>query len=368
VPRIAVVAALVCALILLAAAPAGARALRLSDLQVVGTHNSFHLEPSPAERALIVRSGFVDPSPLDYSFPPLAEQLEGQDVRQIELDVFADPRGARYATPRLRALTGKGAHDPVMGRPGSKVLHLQDYDYRSTCLTLVACLREVRTWSDRHRGHVPLAILLELKDRAFPVPSTIPLAWTRARMDALDREIQAVFARRRLIVPDDVRGRWRTLEDAVRRQGWPTLDRTGGRLLFVLISDTPHHRRAYLAGHRSLRGRVLFTSSAPGRSDAAVVKVDDPTGRGASRIRSLVRRGYLVRTRADVDTRQARTNDVRRRDLALESGAHWVSTDYPAPGMAARFGSPYVTQLGRPARCNPVTAPADCASARLERR
>jgi hypothetical protein len=37
------------------------------------------------------------------------------------------------------------------------------------------------------------------------------------------------------------------------------------------------------------------------------------------------------------DTREARADDPRRRDQALASGAQWVSTDYPAPGIAARY-------------------------------
>ena len=82
-----------------------------------------------------------------------------------------------------------------------------------------------------------------------------------------------------------------------------------------------------------------------------------------------MRRGYVVRTRADADTRQARTGDTTMRDAALASGAQWVSTDYPAPGMSSRFGTSYVAQLpgGAAARCNPVNAPATCRSYVLER-
>ena len=49
------------------------------------------------------------------------------------------------------------------------------------------------------------------------------------------------------------------------------------------------------------------------------------------RIAALVRDGYIVRTRADADTFEARTNSTERRDRALGSGAQYVSTDYPEP-------------------------------------
>ena len=44
---------------------------------------------------------------------------------------------------------------------------------------------------------------------------------------------------------------------------------------------------------------------------------------------------------------------------ALASGAQWVSTDYPVPNPA--FGTGYQVMIpgGMPARCNPISAPAD---------
>jgi hypothetical protein len=344
--------------------------VRLNEIHAIGTHNSYHVEPSMAEKALRAASGLIDETLLEYSFAPLAWQLDRQDVRQIELDLWADPAGGLYAAPRLRALAGGGAYAPAMRAPGIKVLHIQDYDYRTTCLTFVACLTEVKAWSDAHPGHVPLAVLLELKDLALPpqIPATVPLPWTTARMAAIDREIRSVFPRPRIVAPDDVRGRRPTLEAAVMRDGWPALESTRGKVLFLMDNEEPY-RSAYLAGHPALRGRLLFTNSAPGQPDAAFVKVNEPTGPDFGRIRRLVRRGYVVRTRADADTREARANDLRRARAALVSGAQWVSTDYPAPGIAARFGATYVVRLpnGLPVRCNPITARPGCRDAALDR-
>jgi Phosphoinositide phospholipase C, Ca2+-dependent len=86
-------------------------------------------------------------------------------------------------------------------------------------------------------------------------------------------------------------------------------------------------------------------------------------------IQDLVRRGYLVRTRADADTVQARTGDTTQRDAALLSGAQFVSTDYPVPGRAAPLGTDYVAQIpdGDPARCNPVNTGTLCRNDALER-
>ena len=123
-----------------------------------------------------------------------------------------------------------------------------------------------------------------------------------------------------------------------------------------------------LKGHENLAGRALFTSSRPGEPSAAFVKENDPKGIKNERIRQLVRNGFVVRTRADADTKEARTGDVSTRDAALASGAQWVSTDYPTISDN-RFGTPYFAAIpgGTVARCNPINAPAGCVSSLLER-
>jgi len=119
----------------------------------------------------------------------------------------------------------------------------------------------------------------------------------------------------------------------------------------------------YLEGHPGLRGRILFTNATPGDPDAAFVEENDGS---ASEIAELVRKGYLVRTRADADTVEARTNDTRRRDEALKSGAQMVSTDYPAFEPSKWTGYSVLLPSGTAARCNPVTAPAGCDTSQLE--
>lgn len=360
------------ALLTLALAPgAGAQGVRLNHLQAVGSHNSYHEEVSPREkqlRSLDGATGELERS-LEYAYPRLAEQVGRQNVRQIELDLFADPVGGRYAAPLVRLAAGLGPlTDPALYRPGTKVLHIQDYDYRSTCSTLVACLREVKALSDAVRDHVPFAILLEFKDDPLPagLPGVGPLAWTPERIAAAEAEIRSVFPADRVLTPDNVRGSRATLREALARDGWPTIARARGQVLFLM--DNEDLRARYLAQHPNLAGALLFTNSRPGQPDGAFVKVNDPRGTVDGRsVPDLVRDRYVVRTRADADTREARTNDTSTRDAALASGAQWVSTDYPAPGYSARFGTNYAVTLGRPARCNPVSAPAGCRDAVLGR-
>ena len=44
-----------------------------------------------------------------------------------------------------------------LAKPGFKVMHIPDFDFRSTCTRFVACLQTVKAWSDAHPDHIPIA-------------------------------------------------------------------------------------------------------------------------------------------------------------------------------------------------------------------
>jgi hypothetical protein len=110
--------------------------------------------------------------------------------------------------------------------------------------------------------------------------------------------------------------------------------------------------------HPDTRDRLIFVSAQAPDDDAAFTVVNDPVADGAL-IKDLVRQGYMVRTRTDADTAEARTGDTARREAAFASGAQIVSTDYEREDP--RFPGFVVTLPGGgSARCNPVSAPPDC--------
>ncbi|WP_245226280.1 phosphatidylinositol-specific phospholipase C1-like protein [Streptomyces smyrnaeus] len=351
--------------------------LRLTQLQAMATHNSYHRETtSHAEQNLMSQ---YDPNwqTLLYSHSTLPVQFERQRARGIELDVFPDPEGGLYADPLLRKRAGlPPLDDPELNKPGFKVLHWADFDYRSTCATLRGCLRQVKKWSDSRPGHVAVPILLELKQtdpRLEEQGGAKSPPWDTAMLDALDKEIRSVFPDEETVTPDDIRRPGRTLEQSVLRHGWPKVRDTRGQVMFFMDNDDQEIQDAYRAsGRESLQGRVLFTDSEPGRPDAAFMKVNDPRGANKAVIRDLVRRGFFVRTRSDVPLDQARSGDTGMLRDALSSGAQMVSTDFPVPGLAARYGSDYVAELpgdpDRAVRCNPVTGPRHCPRGPLEPR
>jgi Phosphoinositide phospholipase C, Ca2+-dependent len=240
-------------------------------------------------------------------------------------------------------------------------IHIQDVDQRSNCQPLTLCLQQIREWSDRHPRHLPLFILLETKDDPLELkfPTVTPERFSSTTLDALDAEIRSVFPRGQYITPDDVRGHYPTVNLAIRKQGWPSLNAARGKVLFLL--DQRKVTAAYLKGHPALRGRVMFTNSTPCEPDAAFVERNDGP---ASEITSLVRAGYLVRARTDAELKEAKSDDTRRRDAMMSSGAQLLSTDFPRNEAA---DSGYVVQFtgGADARCNPVLSGNNCRDADL---
>ena len=341
--------------------------VRLNQIQLLGTHNSYHVVPAPPLLAVLGARA----RNIEYSHRPLVDQLSELGIRKFELDVFADPEGGLFATPAgLRMVKGLDGVGPELRERGFKVLHTQDIDYRTICATLRACLITIRDWSRSHAWHVPIMVMLEAKDAPLKDPDGVgyvtPIPIGVAELRALDAEIRSVFDDAHVITPDRVRGKHTTLAEAVKADGWPLLRDARGKILFAL-DNTDAHRDDYLRDSPSLQGRMMFVSSAPPEPSAAFIKMNEALGEQEELIRQQVRSGFLIRTRADIPTAEARSGSTARRDAAFRSGAQYVSTDYPEPSP---FGSGYVARLPGAdrlaARCNPVNAPAGCRDEWLE--
>lgn len=295
--------------------------LRIDQLQAIGTHNSYHLAPDDDTV-----------QEWQYSHATLGEQLGPQGVRQFELDVWwDDERGAL------------------------QVRHVLLLDEGTTCDLLADCLGELRAWSDAHPAHHPLFLLMEVKDGFDPGRAEFYLA-------ELERVLEEAWPVDRLVTPADVQGDRSTLREAVATDGWPTLGQGRGKLV-VQLHDGGARADFYSDGGTDLRHRLMFVDVAPEHDLAAFAALNDPAG-DFERIVAAVEAGVIVRTRADAGRVDFEDGDTSRRDAALESGAHLVSTDHPVadPETGYLVGIPG----GTPSACNPRTAPTECAAEAIE--
>src|SRR5277367_3743661 len=82
----------------LCAAQSAGDAVKLNQIQLIGTHNSYHAGLAPSEAKLMIEKNPKLYQALEYRHGPLDQQLNA-GVRQIELDIYADSGGGRYAHP-----------------------------------------------------------------------------------------------------------------------------------------------------------------------------------------------------------------------------------------------------------------------------
>ena len=354
--------------------------LRLNEVQYIGTHNSYHIEPDQSVDLVLLVNQYGQGSDwpaarlvrsLAYSHVPLDVQLR-LGIRAFELDVYADRPPGRFADPGIyRSIRESGLivdvpYDPegLMQEPGFKVLHMQDIDVRSHCKLLRQCLGMVNAWSESVPNHVPIIILIEPKEENRvavdehyePVEVT---AFTEEVFQELEAEILSVIPRHRIVTPDDVRGEQASLKTAIGRNGWPPLSELAGKILFTLI-DSEEPTARYAGESRTMENKLMFANlglRAPGSSFVIHTRPTNENHR--FRIGGALAEGLLAYTRADANTEEARLNDLSRQRFAFRSGAHIVSTDYPFPDYRL---SDYRVQFedGRFVRCNPVTARGKC--------
>jgi hypothetical protein len=135
--------------------------LRLNEIQLKGSHNSYHLWVDNGEPEWA------------YDVPPLAVQLEYQGVRAFELDVHY-----------------------MYGRFG--VYQVPGWESRSTCPWLEECLAQILTWSNANPGHVPLIVYFETRDTGSDV--------FYEHVAEFEQAIVAAIPRAKMYTPDDLLG------------------------------------------------------------------------------------------------------------------------------------------------------------------
>lgn len=156
--------------------------LRVTDLQVGGTHNSYHVEP---------------PDPIDdshrYTHAPLDVQLAEQGIRAFELDIHQEEEDGPLGVYHIK-------------------INQARIDAETTCKLFTDCLMDIRTWADVNRGHLPILIWVEVKDDVGG------LAFLD--LDDFEEEILSVIPRDRLFTPDDLRADHGSLRAAIEADGW----------------------------------------------------------------------------------------------------------------------------------------------------
>jgi len=357
--------------------PFTADSLQINQIQIIGSHNSYRMRTYQpildfALNFTNLLPASLNPEGWDYDHIPLPDQFTDYGIRQIEIDIYYDPDGGRFADRGGNTLVGEPVESgiPDLDEPGFKVLHIADMDYMTHYFTFKQALEAVKTWSEANPQHLPIFILIETKSTNLGIPGFAEvLDFDKTAMDAVDQEIKGVFGEDldQVITPDDVRGEWPTLNEAIKTIGWPVIAESRGKVIFLL--DNPGSEKDhYLDGHPSLSGRILFVHAATDNPESAFIKSNSPYDQN---IEQWVTEGYIVRTRADTDTEEARSGDGSRRDRAFASGAQLISTDYYRPDPRHSTSSDWTDYSvsfgqGKVALVNPISGPVGFATDKIE--
>ena len=315
----------------------------MNQLQIIATHNSYHIKTDNAVYRFLkflyssgVLPGGLNPDEIDYTKDSLSVQLGKYGVRGLELDVWSDPTGGRFYKRHGKAYVWKRTASGIeaLKQPGFKILHIPDFDFNTTNFTFKDALAEIKRWSDANPGHLPVFINVESETETagdqvhFLRNLTHAAPFDSSALDNLDNEVKSVFGANLdgVITADKIRGNYATLEQAVLAGNWPTVAVARGKVVFI-IDVHANVAQLYKAGHPSFKGRAMFTYAEPGTPEAAFVIMNGPYKK-QDQIKEAVRKGYIVRTRSDGGTHEAREGDYHNMEEAFSSGAQIISTDY----------------------------------------
>ncbi|MGR6087632.1 MAG: Ca2+-dependent phosphoinositide-specific phospholipase C [Arcticibacter sp.] len=321
--------------------------LRMNQIQLIASHNSYRQMTTDTVFAFLLSVQALippqyDPMTLDYDHAPLPVQMSQYGVRGLELDIYNDPTGTAFADRFVNSYVGLplASGIPELSQPGMKLLHIKDVDYNSHYPTFKLAIQAIKAWSQANPNHLPLFINVETKsdspgDDPFlstqgftPAPT-----WDVAAAEALEQEVRDIFGPSLdgLFTPDMLKGNYSSLETAAQQGNWPLLGDCRGKIIFIMEGSAVQY---YKQGHPSLSGRSMFVYETPGQPEAAFVILNDARA-DSSQIRTLVQQGYMVRTRCDSGTLEARNGDYSGMNAAFGSGAQILSTDYYRPDYRA---------------------------------
>lgn len=318
--------------------------IRLNDLRILASHNSYKKKPDPEVLKFLEKfkkklGEANDPKQIEYEHASLTTQLDSFNIRGFELDVNYDPKGGRYYKRRINGFVRglkKRSKIQELKEPGYKLIHITDVDYETNNLTFKSALKEINDWSNANPGHLPIFINIEAKGSGLGDESKIlgflgfkkSLEFDDKAFFDLDQEIYESIDSNKLFTPNDLKGDYEFISQRLTSEGWPTLNSCAGKIIFILQGTNNQLYKGYLDDSED---RPMFVYGNPGDKSTAFVIRNQPID-NADKINSLTDT-YIVRTRSDAGTLEARANDYTRWEEALKSNAQIISTDYYRPNL-----------------------------------
>ncbi len=311
----------------------------INQIRVLASHNSYKCLPESGvirflNRVQFALPGGLNPNEMDYGHVSLEEQLDTFHIRGLELDVYADPKGGAFYKRRLPFFIWgpqqKSLEDGLLV-PGIKILHIKDVDYQSNVQTWKEAMFRLKNWSDAHPDHSVVFVNIEVKSESPGGSSALMrmLGFKRAPEfdDLALKELSDVALENlghRLFTPADLRGEYPILKARISQVGWPTVEETKSKFIFILEGLSTELQQQVLS--KEYCSPFFYYGSEEHPEVVFVLKNNSRSQE--EEIKRCVTSGLMVRTRADEGTYESRKEDYSGWEAAIRSHAQIISTDY----------------------------------------
>ena len=282
-----------------------AQNVKINEIAVIGTHNSYQMTETSANRMMMKLLNFITFGAVldktDFEMDTFTQQLE-HGVRNLELDIeTADDKGD---------ISFVVSHHPLLENVSSA------YNFEKA-------LEEIALWSDHNPGHLPVYLLIEPKGNVPPVNNL--KSYTVEYALELDKVIRQSLGDR-LLTPKDAMGEFTSLEEMRMNDSWPTLKSAAGKI--IVLMHTCDVTPEYIAVDETISTQAMFPMlefEDIDKSYASFILANKPKNAANNKSITIDEKNLMVRTRAD----SYPTFSDERYGYTEECGSHIITTDYP---------------------------------------
>ena len=279
--------------------------VKINEIAVIGTHNSYQLLGTLPKRGLmkalqIISFGAVENKAV-FEMDTFTAQLE-RGVRNLEIDI--------------EAVDSEGDVSFI-------VAHKAILDNVSSAYDFAKGLEEIALWSDNNPGHLPVYLLIEPKGDVPPINNMKNFSLSYAL--ELDKVIRRTLGER-LLTPEEARGEFVSLEEMRTADRWPTLKEAAGKI--IVLMHPCDVTQEYIDSDASIGTQAMFPMLRFEDIDkpyASFILDNDPEGAAENNKKTVDENNLMVRTRAD----DYPDFSDERYKFANECGSHIITTDYP---------------------------------------
>lgn len=279
--------------------------VKINEIAVIGTHNSYQLLGTLPKRGLmkalqIISFGAVENKAV-FEMDTFTAQLE-RGVRNLEIDI--------------EAVDSEGDVSFI-------VAHKAILDNVSSAYDFAKGLEEIALWSDNNPGHLPVYLLIEPKGDVPPINNMKNFSLSYAL--ELDKVIRRTLGER-LLTPEEARGEFVSMEVMRKADRWPTLKEAAGKI--IVLMHPCDVTQEYIDSDASIGTQAMFPMLCFEDIDkpyASFIIDNDPEGAAENNKKTVDENNLMVRTRAD----DYPDFSDERYKFANECGSHIITTDYP---------------------------------------